>query len=93
MTTDPIRTQLDTWDAEHDTTGCPVRFGCIHTAVAALREVLDLCDDMANDPRSADYAPGPAGGIRIAIAEAIGVDDGLEDWARKAVAAWDGGPR
>ena len=79
--TDQIRARLDDWDAEHDTTDCPGVPGCIHTAVAGLRAVLDLAD-RGDDPEAWQGAlsvPEYVHLTRHEIARALGITNNPTD--------------
>lgn len=76
---DRITAQLTDWDAQHETLGCPGGPGCVHTAVAALREVLKFHQRASGDP---DWCDGCGWGtedqrcITIgAIADALGIKE------------------
>lgn len=77
-----IRARLDDWDAEHDTTGCPGGPGCIHTAVAGLRAVMDLADGWEQGALRWTFplpVPGEVHLIREAVAEALGITNNPSD--------------
>lgn len=71
--TDQIRARLDDWDAEHDTMGCPGGPGCIHTAVAGLRAVLDLAERQGGKTLVLPFE------IREAVARALGITNNPTD--------------